>query len=314
MAVYTQITLEELNLFLESNDLGKAVSFEPIAEGVENTNYLLRNENSQYILTIFEKRVKEEDMPFFLGLMRHLAERKIPCPVPLTFKEGKLYSYLKGKPATIVSFLQGAWPREIVETHCSYVAKNMAKMHLAAKDFTLTRKNDLSLDGWKDLFRKIGQKANHLHHDMTQVISQELIYLEANWPKNLPQGIIHADLFPDNVFFVEHHLSGILDFYFACNDMLAYDLAIAINAWCFETSGELNMGKAKSMISKYHKVRHLSKDELTSMPILLRGAALRFLLSRLYDLIYHPEGAFVVPKDPMEYYEKLLFQQKVSGL
>lgn len=314
MAVYTEVFDEDLTAFLRQYDIGDVVSFKGIAEGVENSNYLLHTTQNTYILTLYEKRVAPADLPFFLGLMRHLAEHDINCPTPVADREGNDLRQLCGRPAAIISFLDGLWPKRIQSYHCSALGSALARMHLAGEGFALQRPNSLSVDAWRPLFEASADNADHVCRGLGDELAGELDYLEAQWPDALPAGIIHADLFPDNVFFRGKALTGFIDFYFACNDFFAYDLATCINAWCFEPDDSFNITKARLLLSGYQAVRPLTDDELAALPLLARGSAMRFLLTRLYDWLNHPEGAFVRPKDPMEYQKKLRFHQAVRSL
>ena len=313
MAVYTEVSDEELEEFLSQYDLGGLVSFKGIAEGVENSNYLLGTGTGTYILTLYEKRVHREDLPYFLGLMEHLAGQGIACPTPIRGRDGKALRELCSRPAAIISFLDGVWPRRVQPRHCALLGDTMARMHLAGASFEGERGNALSIEGWRRLFLQVEARVDEVRPDLAQEIARELAHLEAHWPRDLPAGIIHADLFPDNVFFLGDKLSGLIDFYFACNDFFAYDLAICLNAWCFETDHSFNITKARQMLSAYREVRPFSDTELDALPLLARGSALRFLLTRLYDWLNHPDGAWVKPKDPLEYLQKLKFHQGIAG-
>ncbi len=314
MAVYTEVSDEELSAFVAQYPLGGLLSCKGIAEGVENSNFLLVTETGPYILTLYEKRTRKEDLPFFLGLMEHLARRGISCPLPVPASDGHALRELCGRPAAIVTFLAGMWPRRIGLTHCAQLGEALARLHRAVADFPLSRPNALSLDGWRDLFAKCEARADTVQPGLADDLREELALLAANWPTALPTGVIHADLFPDNVFFRAESLSGLIDFYFACNDFLAYDIAICMNAWCFENDGAFNATKARLLLAHYQKVRPLSADELAALPWLCRGSAMRFLLTRLYDWLNHPPGAFVKPKDPLEYARKLRFHRGVRSL
>lgn len=313
MAVYTEVSDEDLADFADQYDIGSVVSCKGIAEGVENSNYILQTEHGHFILTLYEKRVAKEDLPFFLGLMEHLAGKKIACPTPLHGRDGLALRELSGKPAAIVTYLNGMWPRSIVPHHCAELGKALARLHLAGQDFSMSRQNALSVSGWRPLFESCRNRTHEIRAELATEIEAELAQLEKDWPKNLPQGVIHADLFPDNVFFLGDKLSGLIDFYFACNDLFAYDLAICMNAWCFEKDRSFNVTKARQLLSSYRKVRPFSPEELAALPVLARGAAMRFLLTRLYDWLHHPEGAMVSRKDPLEYRDKLRFHQGVKG-
>ncbi|WP_193367339.1 homoserine kinase [Pelagibius marinus] len=313
MAVYTEVSAEEIESFAADYGLGEVLSFKGIAEGVENSNYVLQTESGSYILTLYEKRVDAADLPFFLGLMEHLAGRGIDCPVPLHGQDGKALRQLCGRPAALVTFLEGLWPRRIQTFHCAALGGAMARMHLAGADFQLRRENALSVAGWRPLLDACQDRADEVRPGLAEALQRELDHLEADWPGDLPAGVIHADLFPDNVFFRHEKLTGLIDFYFACNDFFAYDLAICLNAWCFEQDKAFNVTKARQMLQSYSRERPFSREELAALPLLARGSALRFLLTRLYDWLNHPEGAFVKPKDPMEYWHKLKFHQEVRG-
>jgi homoserine kinase type II len=315
MAVYTDVAADELAEFLRSYDIGELLSYKGIAEGVENSNFLLHSSAGYFILTLYEKRVARGDLPFFLGLMTHLASRGISCPQPLKNKSGEALSVLAGRPAAIINFLEGVWPRKPNVAHCAGVGQALAKMHLAGAYFSMTRANALSVSGWRPLFDVAASRADEVQHGLRDFIRAELDHLEGNiWPRDLPQGVIHADLFPDNVFFLGERVSGIIDFTFACTDMLAYDVAICLNAWCFESDCSFNVTKARAFLGAYGRERPLSAAEQNALPLLARGAALRFLLTRLVDFLNVPKGALVRPKDPLEYVRKLRFQQGVSGL
>jgi homoserine kinase type II len=314
MAVYTDVAAEELAEFLKSYDIGELLSYKGIAEGVENSNFLLHTSRGAYILTLYEKRVAEGDLPYFLSLMAHLAERGVSCPQPARSREGEVFSRLADRPAAIINFLEGVWPRRPSVAHCAGVGEALARMHLAGRDFPLFRKNPLSVAGWRPLFDLSAARADSVQAGLADFIARELDYLEANWPTDLPEGVIHADLFPDNVFFLGDRLSGLIDFPFACNDILAYDVAICLNAWCFEPDHAFNVTKARALLNGYGRERALSEAEQAALPLLARGAALRFLLTRLVDFLNVPKGALVKPKDPLEYVRKLRFQQGVKTL
>ena len=261
----------------------------------------------------YEKGVQRDALPLFLGLMEHLGARGVPCPTPLKGRDGQMLRTLCGRPAAIVTFLDGMWPRRVTPEHCARLGEAMARMHLAGLDFHLGRANTLSVDGWRPLLDASAARAEEVRPGLAEDLEAELDDLESRWPAGLPSGVIHGDLFPDNVFFRADHLSGIIDFYFACSDFFAYDLAICLNAWCFETDGSFNTTKARRMLTAYRKVRDFSADELDALPLLARGSAMRFLLTRLYDWLNTPPGALVTPKDPLEYMKKLEFHRGVQG-
>jgi homoserine kinase type II len=315
MAVYTDVAADELAEFLAAYNIGELLSYKGIAEGVENSNFLLHTTSGYFILTLYEKRVAKDDLPFFLGLMTHLASRGIICPQPVKNKSGEALGSLAGRPAAIINFLEGIWPRKPNAAHCAGVGQGLAKLHLAGRDFGMSRANALSVSGWRPLFDQAASRADELQHGLRGFLAAELDNLESGvWPQNLPSGVIHADLFPDNVFFLGEKLSGIIDFTFACNDILAYDVAITLNAWCFESDCSFNVTKARAFLGAYCRERQLSDAEQDALPLLARGAALRILLTRLVDWFNVPPGALVRPKDPLEYVRKLRFQQGVNSV
>ncbi|MCK5165695.1 MAG: homoserine kinase [Rhodospirillaceae bacterium] len=313
MAVYTEVSDGDLAEFVKLYGIGEVLSCKGIAEGVENSNFLLSTDKGSFILTLYEKRVNPGDLPFFLGLMEHLADRGVKCPMPVHALDGEALKTLSGRPAAIITFLSGLWPRSIQAFHCAELGTALAEMHVAGSDFKIERKNSLSVNNWRALLDSCNGRGEEIMPGITKVLETELTFLEKNWPTNIPAGVIHADLFPDNVFFQAEKLTGLIDYYFACNDFFAYDVAICLNAWCFETDLSFNITKAKRMLSSYRKVRDFSAEELAALPLLARGSALRFLLTRLYDWLNTPSGAMVTPKDPKEYLARLRFHQSVKG-
>ena len=314
MAVYTDVPAEELTLFLCDYELGELLAYKGIAEGVENSNFLVHTGRGYFILTLYEKRVAPGDLPFFLGLMEHLANKGLTCPQPVKNRRGAVLGTLGGRPAAIVTFLEGMWIRHPSAGHCSAVGEAVAKLHRAGADFPLTRANALSVAGWRPLFQAAAARADEVRDGIKEALDAELSFLERAWPTDLPRGVIHADLFPDNVFFLHNSLSGLIDFYFACTDTLAYDLAICLNAWCFEADHTFNITKGRALLEAYRRVRPLSRAEREQLPLLARGAALRFLLTRLVDWLDVPPGALVKPKDPLEYFRKLRFHQTLGSV
>ncbi len=312
MAVYTEVGDDEIEAFIRQYDIGEPVSCKGIAEGVENSNYLLQTDRGTFILTLYEKRVAEADLPFFLGLMEHLAQAGIACATPVHGRDGAALRRLAGRPAAIVTFLRGMWPRRVLPLHCQQVGAVLAQFHRAGASFATKRPNALALAGWRTLFEGCRARADNVKKGLADELKRELDVLSERWPADLPEGVIHADLFPDNVFFLGDKLSGIIDFYFACNDFLAYDLAICLNAWCFEIDGSFNTTKARAMVRAYDKERRLTPAEIEALPLLAQGSALRFLLTRLYDWLHTPKGALVKPKDPLEYLKKLRFHREVK--
>jgi len=314
VAVYTDVVAEELGAFLADYDVGELLAYKGIAEGVENSNFLVHTSRGYFILTLYERRVAAEDLPFFLGLMEHLHARGISCPQPVKNKRGEVLGRVAGRPAAMITFLDGMWIRRPSPVHCGALGQALARLHLAGLDFKHSRVNALSVNGWRPLYENCRQRANEVQPDLEYFLAAELSHLENAWPSKLPQGIIHADLFPDNVFFLGNKLSGLIDFYFACTDALAYDVAICLNAWCFESDHSYNVTKGRSLLQTYAQVRPLSDQERHALPLLARGAALRFLLTRLVDWFDVPPGALVRPKDPLEYYRKLRFHQAVKNV
>jgi homoserine kinase type II len=312
MAVYTEVPDDDLAQFIASYGLGALLSYKGIAEGVENTNYLVHTDRGPYFLTLYEKRVAPADLPFFLGLMEHLAKAGLNCPTPVRDVEGRLLRTLAGRPAALVTFLEGVWIRRPLPRHCAALGQAMALLHLAGQSFTLSRTNALGVSGWRPLYARFKSRADEIAPGLAAIIEQELDHLEANWPAALPQGIIHADLFPDNAFFLGDKLSGLIDFYFACNDALAYDVAIALNAWCFESDHAFNMTKGQALLKGYQGVRALTAAERAGLPLLARGAALRFLLTRAYDWLHTSNAALVSRKDPLEYVRRLKFHRSIK--
>jgi homoserine kinase type II len=313
VAVYTDVAAEDLATFLAGYEIGELLAYKGIAEGVENSNFLVHTSRGYFILTLYEKRVAANDLPFFLGLMEHLHARGITCPQPVKNKRGEVLGTVAGRPAAMITFLDGMWIRRPTPAHCAALGTALAKLHLAGLDFAGQRANALSVAGWRPLYEHCRARANEVQRDLQPFLAAELAHLEQAWPRDLPQGVIHADLFPDNVFFLGSRLSGLIDFYFACSDALAYDVAICLNAWCFENDHSYNVTKGRSLLQAYAAVRPLSDDERAALPLLARGAALRFLLTRLVDWFDVPPGALVRPKDPLEYVRKLRFHQAVKS-
>jgi homoserine kinase type II len=311
VAVYTEVADEELSAFLATYDIGTVLSYKGIAEGVENTNYFLHTTQGSYILTLYEKRVREADLPFFLALMRHLANKGLNCPLPVSNREGEPLGRVAGRPAAIITFLEGIAIRRPTAQHCGALGSALAKLHLAGRDFLMTRSNALSLNAWAPLFAQAEAQADTVSSGLAERTRRELAILQETWPSDLPSGVIHADLFTDNVFFIGSEVSGLIDFYFACTDALAYDVAICLNAWCFESDGSFNLTKGQTMLAGYQAVRPFERKEIEALPTLCRGSAMRFMLTRLVDWLNVPPGALVKPKDPLEYDRKLHFHRHV---
>ena len=313
MAVYTDVSFEDLEVMLAGYDIGVPLSFKGIAEGVENTNFHLQTDRGGYFLTLYEKRVHESDLPFFLGLMEHLAARGIACPQPVRRRDGAQWTHLNGRPAALVTFLSGLSLRRPDAAHCASAGDALAQLHAAGADFLIPRPNALGLAGWRQLVDRTAGGADDIEFGLKNLVESSYRDLAAGWPTALPCGVIHADLFPDNVLFMNGIVSGLIDFYFACNDSYAYDLAIMLNAWCFEIDGSYNITKGKSLISAYRLRRELTESELKALPVLAAGAAFRFLLTRLHDRIYHDPMALVRPKDPRDFIRRLRFHRSVKN-
>ena len=313
MAVYTHVDDTALAEFLSAYDLGSLLSVTGIAEGVENSNFLLRTDRANYILTLYEKRVDPQDLPFFIEVMEVLAGSGMACPLPVPSRDGSILQQLAGRPCAVFSFLEGRWSRYPNTKKCVALGKTLATIHINAAPVTRRRENALGPSGWHPLLASIGDDAETLRPGMTDTIHQRLESILANWPADLPEGVIHADLFPNNVHFIGDKLTGVIDFYFACNDIFAYDLGICLNSWCFEADGSFNLTKSRAMLRGYTAVRPLSDAEIAAIPTLAAGSAMRFFLTRLYDWIHTPKDALVSPKDPMEYWQILRFHQSVSG-
>jgi len=313
MAVYTDITETELGEFLKQYALGELLSYKGIAEGSENSNFLLHTSSGSYILTLYEKRVERGDLPFFLGLMEHLAKKGISCPLPVHRRDGEVIGEVAGRPAAVITFLEGMWMRRPTVAHCREVGKAMASLHLAGADFPLSRENALGIEGWRKLWDGSHARADEVEQGLAAEVDRDFDELARRWPAALPAGIIHADLFPDNVFFLGDRLSGLIDFYFACNDLYAYDVATSLNAWCFEKDHAFNLTKGTALLAGYQSVRPLSTAEKLALPVLARGSALRFMLTRLYDWLTIPDGALIQKRDPTEYIRKLRFHRQIGS-
>ncbi|MCQ4161811.1 homoserine kinase [Roseomonas sp. GC11] len=312
MAVYTEVSDEALRAFLAEYELGELLAFRGIAEGVENSNFALRTTTGDFILTLYEKRVDPAELPWFLGLMRHLAAHGLSCPLPVSGRDGVALRQLAGRPAAICTFLPGVWPRRVRPEHCGPLGAALAALHAAGEGFRAERANSLGPRAWAPLLEHCREGGDAVQPGLVAELEGHLSGILAAWPLGLPRGHIHADLFPDNVFFLEEEggaprVSGLIDFYFACTDFLAYDLAICLNAWCFEPDLSFNVTKARAMIGAYQALRPLTPAELEALPVLCRGAALRFLLTRLFDWTHTPPGAMVTRKDPLEYLKRLRF-------
>ena len=315
MAVYTKLSENELSELFSKYDLGKILNYKEIKEGIENTNYFIKTEKGKFILTLYEKRVNEKDLPFFIGLMRNLHDKKFPSPEPKINKNGSYISEILGKKAAIVSFIEGSAKKNLTPNNCFDVGANTAKLHLITKGLAGKRENELSINSWRKIYNKVKKDCSKIHSNLSNVIEKNLDEIEKNWPKNIPSGIIHADLFPDNIFFKQNKMSGIIDFYFSCYDFYAFEIAVCLNALCFEGKNEnlsFNVTKAKKFINGYSKIRDLDENEKKSLKILCQGAAIRFLLTRVFDYLNLTEGALVKIKDPVEYLKRLEFHNSVK--
>jgi len=329
MAVYTLVPDADMERFVASYGLGELLSCKGIAEGVENTNFLIKTAKGPFILTLYEKRVDLDDLPFFLELMEHLARAGLTCPTPVRDSEGRNLRQLMGRPAALITFLDGLSLHRPTPVHCQAVGAALAKLHLAGRDFDMRRSNALGLSGWRPLYQRFATRADEIAPGLGKMISDELAELDRLWPRRsstedaeqhenylpgIETGVIHADLFPDNVFFRGDRLTGIIDFYFACNDAYAYDIAICLNAWCFSDAHQFELDKSRALLSGYRSRRELTQAELSALPTFARGAALRFLLTRAYDWLHRSSEALVSPKDPRDYMSRLAFHQSVSSL
>ena len=318
MAVYSYLNKEQLTNFISSYDIGNLICFNGITEGIENSNFYVKTSQNEFILTIFEKRVHEEDLPFFINIMLHLSTKGFNCPTPIIDIKNNYLQKLLGKPAIIVNYLKGKSKTKVTSENCFHVGSSMASMHLKSKDFSQRRKNSLSIIGCEELLKKCAKSIpinflNEIEPEILNEIQNCLNYCKKFWPNNLPHGFIHGDMFPDNVFFNKNKISGIIDFYFSCTDILVYDLAIAVNAWCFDNEEDFDEEKFKSLIEGYNSKRKLDQREIFYLPLLCQAAALRFLLTRLYDWFHTSKKADVVPKDPREYITKLRHHKKIAA-
>ena len=316
MAVYTKLDKNNIEEILSNYKLGKLSSFQEIEEGIENTNYRLSIDEKKFILTIYEKRVKSTDLPFFSDLMSSLNKANFKCPAPIFNNNDETITNFKGKKLMIVSFLEGKAKQNLTPANCNTIGAEVAKMHNLTQNLKLKRKNDLSVNSWRKLFNSVKDNCENLHKDLPRLIEENLDDVEKNWPKNLPRGIIHADLFHDNIFFIQDKFSGVIDFYFSCEDFYAFEIAICFNALCFDglkSNLSFNVTKAKNFIDGYTSLRKLTDEELNNIKVLSQGAALRFLLTRVFDALNKVKGAIVKIKDPMEYLKRLEFHKNAKN-
>ena len=316
MAVYTKLSEEELKQFFTKYNLGNLLNYKGIKEGIENTNYFIQTKKGKFILTLYEKRVEEKDLPFFIGLMRNLFDKKFPSPEPIINKNGSYITEILNKKAAVVSFLEGSAKKILNPDECYQVGINTAKLHLITKNLSSKRSNKLSIDSWRKIYEKVKKDSSKIHQNLPKIVEKNLEVIEKKWPKDIPKGIIHADLFPDNIFFKNNKLTGIIDYYFSCNDFYAFEIAICLNALCFEGEKEnlsFNVTKAKKFIDGYSNIRKLTEEEKKSLKVLCQGAAIRFLLTRVFDYLNLTEGAIVKIKDPLEYLKRLEFHDNVEN-
>ena len=316
MAVYTKISKAELNNFFKNYETGKINKFFGIKEGIENTNYLIQTDKNKFILTIYEKRINTEDLPFFIGLMTNLYNSNFKCPRPIADKNGNFISEILGKKAAVVSFLEGSAKKNLNPENCYEIGVETAKLHKITRNLSLRRQNNLSLDSWSKLFSKVEKDCSKIHKDLSKIIKISLKEIKKNWPKKLPSGIIHADLFPDNIFFKNEKFTGIIDFYFSCYDFYSFEIAVCLNALCFDGVKEnlsFNVTKARKFIKGYTSIRKLTSDEKKYLKVLAQGASMRFLLTRVFDYLNLRKGDFLTVKDPVEYLKRLEFHNSVRG-
>ena len=316
MAVYTNLTKEDLNIFFNNYKLGKITKFFGIKEGIENTNYLVQIKKKKFILTIYEKRMNPKDLPFFIGLMTNLYNSNFKCPKPIINKNGNYISEILGKKAAIVSFLEGSAKKNLSPQNCYDIGVEAAKLHKITKKISLKRKNNLSLDSWSGLFNKVEEDCSKIDKSLPKIIKKSLKEIKKNWPKKLPSGIIHADLFPDNVLFKNEKITGIIDFYFSCHDFYSFEIAVCLNALCFDGVKEnlsFNVTKARKFIKGYSSIRKLNNDEKKYLKVLAQGASMRFLLTRVFDYLNLSKGALLTVKDPIEYLKRLEFHNSVRN-
>ena len=316
MAVYTKLSENKLKEFFSKYNLGDLLSYKGIAEGIGNTNYFVQTEKGKFILTLYEKRVEEKDLPFFISLMKNLFDKNFLCPQPIINKNGNYISEISGKKAAVVSFLNGYSKKNLSPDECFMVGEATAKLHLITKDLTGKRENKLSVKSWRNIYDKVKKDCSKIHPNLSSIIEKNLDEIENNWPKNIPSGIIHADLFPDNIFFKDNEISGIIDFYFSCFDSYSFEIAICLNALCFEGKNEnlsFNVTKAKKFVDGYSSIRKLTVEEKKSLKVLCQGAAIRFLLTRVFDYLNLTKEAIVKIKDPIEYLKRLEFHDSVKN-
>ena len=311
MAVYTEVPAEALEAFLSRYETGALVSAKGIAEGVSNSNFLIETETARYILTLYERRIDLSDLPWFIALMEHLADAGQPVPRPIRDRSGAAIQQLVGKTACLIQYLPGVSVSAPTAAQARAAGAALAQLHVAGATYTAERPNALGLAHWQASAAELGAGLDSIEPGLAGTVARRLDALAAGWPADLPRGTIHADLFPDNVLMLGETVTGLIDFYFACTDAYAYDLAICLNSWCFEADGSFNLTKGQALLAGYESVRPLNDAEVAALPQLCRGSALRFLLTRLVDWLNVPPGALVKPHDPLEYDRKLAFHQRV---
>ncbi len=315
MAVFTKLDKTDIEKFLSLYDIGYLDTFSEIIEGIENTNYKIVCSGTSYILTIFEKRVKEEELPFFMDLKLYLHNNNFKCPKPIKNKNGEVINSIKNKKASIISYIKGEKINIPKDDNCNEVGKMVGSLHNLTKNYTYKRKNSLDIVELKNIFLKFKDNKEKKFELCFYELKNEIDFLEKSLPKNLPSGIIHADLFKDNIFFEDEKISGVIDFYFSCYHFFLYDICIIINDWCFEKNGEIFLEKSfKAVIEGYNSMRKLTNDEIEKLNIILRLAAVRILVTRIYDYIFHPKDAVVIKKDPFQYYNILKWHQNNKNL
>ncbi|MDC0161742.1 homoserine kinase [bacterium] len=310
MAVFTKLSKENIEKILKTYSIGSLVSYEGIIEGIENTNYKITTNNHNYILTIFEKRVNPLELPFFMNLQKELVTHGFSCPLPIENNDGSIINKIKDKSGVIISFIDGKQLQSILPKHCKEVGSMIAKFTNITKTSKLKRDNGLNIKTWETIFKKCKESHDNYYDNYFKILEDEISFLKNNWPTNLPRAIIHADLFQDNIFFTNDKISGVIDFYFSCKDFIAYELALAINAWCFDLTKGFKSENYLSLIEGFNEHSTINNDEIKSLNILLRGAAVRILVTRLHDIIYQPKDALVIPKDPEEYLQILKWHQE----
>ncbi len=313
MAVYTHISREELDLFTDHYSIENILEFSGIKGGTSNSNYLLKTLEKNYILTIFEERTNQDNLQFFFDLMNHLNKNSVKCPEVIQDKKGNYSNSIQNKKAVITSFLKGRSIDQIKPIHCASLGSTIARMHKESARLEMTRENELGFVNLNSLIQALKNFDDKIDAQVIDLINEEYAFLSGNLGHGLPSGIIHADLFPDNIFFDGNEVTGIIDFYFACTDYYAYEIAICLNAWCFEpNNNEFNPTKAKHLLGSYNQLREFSEEEKKALPLLTRASSLRYLLTRLIDYYSHDDNELIIRKDPNEYLTKLQFHQSVK--